>query len=380
MFRSRRPFLPYALQEIDDEDRKAVSEAMKGDFVTRGPNVEAFEKAFAEEVDAPFAVAFSSGSTALWASALVLGLTKKDRLVTTPNTFVATAGSFTREGAMLELADIEVETGNVDLEKMLQFDKWERTGGRSIYVPVHFTGTPFDVKGFDNRLTDPDSLIIEDAAHAIGSCYPDGKKVGCCHVSEMTIFSFHPAKTITTGEGGMVTTYSEERYEQLKRVRNNGIERKNDLYPGYYISHQLTSNMNMNEMQAALGLSQLKKLPRFKTKRVQLLKHYHKLLENIPYVKPLKMTEGTIPHLAVVLIDYEKVGKTRKKVMDRLLEKQIGAQVHYPPMYNHPDYQYIGPLEGEEKYFSQALTLPLFTQMDEEDVSYVVASLKAIIT
>ncbi len=379
-FRSKHPFLPYALQEIDDEDRQAVQEALKGDIITRGPNVTAFEEAFAKEVDAPFAVAFSSGSTALWAMALSLELTEEDRLVTTPNTFIATAGSFTREGAKLQLVDIDPDTANVDLEKFLETSKWERTRGRSIYLPIHFAGLPFDVKAFDNRLADLDSLIIEDAAHAIGSHYPDGKKVGCCHISEMTIFSFHPAKTITTGEGGIVTTCSEERYHQLKRVRDNGIERTNCRYPGDYLSHISTSNLHMNEMQAVLGLSQLKKLPRFAAKRIKLLKLYHQLLRHVPHVKPIKTSESTVPHIAVIQIDFASTKIGRKELMEKLLEKGIGTQVHYPPLYHHRDFQNIEPLEEEEKYFSQALTLPLFTQLEEEDVAYIVDSLKELLS
>jgi len=378
-FRSKHPFLPYALQEIDDEDRWAVQEALKGDLITRGPNVELFETTFAKEVDAPFAVAFSSGSTALWAAALALRVNAYDRLVTTPNTFVSSAGSFTREGTKLVLADIDKVTGNLNLEKSLEALHWERTQGRQIFLPVHFAGLPVDVKEFDNLLDDTNTFMIEDAAHAIGSCYPDGKKVGCCHVSEMTIFSFHPAKTITTGEGGLVTTYSKELYERLREVRNNGMERTNSLYPGYYTAHELTSNLHMNEMQAALGLSQLKKLPRFAAKRIKLLKLYHELLKDVSYVKPLETSEWTVPHLAVILIDFERVKKTREEVMQKLHGKGIGAQVHYPPLYHHKDYLHLHPLEEEEKYFAEALTLPLFTQLEEEDIAYVVSTLKEIL-
>ena len=378
-YRSTHSFIPYALQEIDEEDVEAIKKAAKGEMITRFVDTDAFEESFGKAVDAPFSVAFSSGSTALWATALVLSLNRSDRIYTTPNTYISSAGSFTREGAELELVDIDPKNGNVSLEKLVEKISWKRTRGRAIYVPVHFGGTPFDVKSFDDHLDDPDSVIIEDAAHAIGSTYPDGTKVGSCAFSDMTIFSFHASKTITTGEGGMVTTYSKELYELLKRVRNNGSERTNTLYPGYYFCHETTSNLHMSELQAALGLSQLKKLDRFVAKRKLLLKTYHKLLKGLPQVIPLVTAEGTAPHLSVVRIDFKSLKKERKEVMEALKDKGIGTQVHYPPLYHHLPYQNQPPLEEMESYFSECLSLPLFTQLEEEDIDYIVRSLKEVL-
>lgn len=381
-----KQFIPYTRQEIDEADIQAVSNALKQETITRGNCVQAFEKEVADYVGAPYAVAFNSGSSALNAAAFALGLGPQDRVISSPNTFISTVGSTIERGANPVFIDIDEKTGLWQNELALINLHADHTRGRDILMPVHFGASIVDVDHLYRNLT-PHAHIVEDAALALGASYPDGKKVGCCHVSDMTILSFHPAKTITTGEGGMVTTQSEELYELLKIARNNGILRTETHFPGSYDVLDLTCNYHMTEFQAALGSSQLKKIDQFLLKRRSLVKYYREKLKALSAVHPLGSDQDQIAahNLFVVLIDFEKLGKKRASVMEALKEKGIGTQLHYTPLYHHPIFKdHIGDISEffprSEIYYQQALSLPLYTQLEKEDIDYIVETLEQVLT
>lgn len=376
-----KQFIPYARQAIDVADIEAVTQALKGSTITRGETVQAFEKEVAAYVGAPFAVAFSSGSAALNAAAFALGLGPQDRVISTPNTFISTVGSTIERGANPIFIDIDPQTGLWENDLALVNLHTDHTRGRDILMPVHFSGATVDIE-FISRNLPPNTHIVEDGAHAFGASYADGKKVGACHLSDMTIFSFHPAKTITTGEGGMVTTYSEEYAELLKLARNNGIYPSNQLFPGSYEVLDLTCNYHMTDFQAALGLSQLKKVDQFVAKRRSLAAYYREKLPQLPELVPLSGEQDfrSAHHLFVVLIDFKPLHTDRKTVMNALKEKGIGTQLHYIPLYHHPIFKHhVGDISeffhGTEDYFAKALSLPLYTQLEPEDIDYIVSSL-----
>lgn len=389
------PFIPYARQSINQEDLRAVSEALSSETITRGHYVEEFEKRIAAYCGVNYAVAFNSATSALLAAFHAADIGPYDRIVTSPNTFIASAGAGIVRGAKPLYVDIDRATGNLDLnllEKIIKEHKSSR--GRLFIVPIHFSGIPIEMKKLDQLLRDPHTVVIEDAAHAIGSSFEEGKKVGCCAWSQMTIFSFHPAKTMTTGEGGIVTTPDPELYYRLKRYRNNGIEKdpKNfvdppqDLYEGYYEVKELTGNYHFTDFQAALGLSQLSRIDDFIQKRLKLIQKYRELLEGLPDLQFFSSAFDlqTAFHLCVVQIDFEAYNTTRSKVMEKLKTSGIGTQVHYIPLYRHPaiknSYQENPLLYPQmETYFSQALSLPLFFDLSEEDVIQICGTLKDIL-
>ena len=386
---TEKPFIPYARQSITDLEIDAVRQALTSDSITRGPEVDAFENEFATYCGATYAVAFSSGSAALAAAYFAADTTPYDRLITAPNTFVSTAGTAILQGAKPYFIDIDRTTGNINIELAADAVNQPQTRGKPILTPVHFSGIAVDMEKLDSLLKNPDVIIIEDAAHAIGSDYPrGGPKVGSCAWSHMTIFSLHPAKTITTGEGGVVTTNDAELYRKLKLYRNNGIERdpsylQNPPAPWYYEVHALSNNYNFTEFQAALGRSQLKRINSFIAKRRELMNVYREKTKAIPHLKLFTdaFDGHTAFHLCVVQIDFSAHKTTREKVMNRLKKQGIGTQVHYIPLYRHP---YFVDKYGEqhenfpetELYYAQALSLPLYYDLTTEEVDRIVGVLR----
>lgn len=385
-------FKPYAKQSIQEEDIQAVATALNEEFITRGPLVRRFEEAIAEFCHVPYVVAFSSGTAALAAAYFAARLTPSDRVISSPNTFIASINTPIQMGIKPTFVDIDRKTGNLDLEKLaLLLRNFHSTRGRPFLIPVHFAGRPIAMDELDHSIIHSETVIIEDAAHAFGSSYPTGQKVGSCAYSDMTIFSFHPAKTITTGEGGVVTTRDTDLFHRLQLFRDNGIERsppylEKEETPGYYEVKAVTGNFHLTSFQAALGLSQLQRLEAFISKRRLLVERYRKNLSDSPKITLFseKQTATTAFHLFVAQIDFPACRISRRELMSRLKEKEIGSQIHYIPLYDHP---VLRSAEREkencpqmEAYYQQALTLPLYYDLHEEEVDDICTHLLALIS
>lgn len=381
---------PYARQSISREDIEQVGYALNQPLITRGRLVEEFEDALSTYCGAKYAVAFNSGSSALMAVYFAAALKQGDTLITTPNTFVSTVGAAVQRGARPLFIDIDRKTGNLDLEQLSFNMNRQSVSRKTAVAPVHFSGIPVDMEKIARSVADLRTVIIEDASHAIGSRYKDGSRVGSCLWSAMTVFSFHPAKTITTGEGGAVTTNDPELCRQLRLFRNNALERdaeflKDPPAPWYYEAVALTGNFNFTEMQAALGLSQLKRIDLFIEKRQRLLALYEKELQ-MDHLTFLTPEQGVIvaPHLCVVQVDFAAYKKTRAWLMEKLKEKGIGTQVHYIPLYKHPIFSSQMPdleeyFPSMETYYTQALSLPLYYDLAEEDVAFIAKELRQLL-
>lgn len=383
-------FIPYTRQSVTLEDVEACSLALQADFITRGPQTEAFEKAIADYCGARYAVAFNSASSALLATCFAAKIVSYDRMITTPNSFIATIiGGLQRQISPI-FVDIDQQTGNLDLALLQVNINLPATRGRDIIVPVHFAGIPVDMERVDAMIKNPDSVVIEDAAHALGSSYKNGQKVGSCAWSDMTVFSFHPSKAITTGEGGMVTTNDEELYQRLRLFRNNGIEREattlQEVGPWYYEVEAATGNYHLTDIQSALGLSQLKRLDLMSEKRRNLVMRYRERLCDLSHLRWLHSSDECeiAYHLFVCQIDFSAYETTRKEVVQQLKEAGIGTQLHYIPLYRHPllakacgDISSYFP--NMESYYEQALSLPLHCEMQEKEVDFIVETLKRIL-
>lgn len=382
--RRRETFLSYGRQWIDDDDIQAVVEVLKSPCITQGPKIEQFEQAVADYVGAKYAVAFSNGTAALHGACHAAGIGEGDEVITTPLTFAATSNAVLYCGGKPVFADIDERTYNID-PLAIEGHITERT--RAI-IPVDFTGRPADLDAILDVVERYGLVVIEDGAHSLGAEYK-GRKVGS--LAHMTMFSFHPVKPVTTGEGGIITTDSEDYYERLKRFRSHGIVRtpySEDQGGWHYEMVDLGYNYRMTDIQAALGLSQMKKLDRLIRRRREIAEMYHERLSQIPgIVTPLADDDcdGTLSgwHLYTIQIDPEKIGMSRKQLFDAMRERNIGVHVHYIPVYWHPYYHGLGYGKGlcpkAERWYEQALTLPLHPRMSDEDVEDVIDSLWEII-
>lgn len=382
--------LPYARHAIRAEDIEAVARVLAEDIITRGLQVEQFEASLAAQCGARHAVLFNSGSSALLAACQAAEITPYDRVFVPANTFIATATASIRQGVFPTCIDVDPATGNMDLNALAPYLREPNSRGRSIIMPVHYAGVPVDMAALEQLIQDPETIVIEDAAAALGSAYDKEHPVGSCRWSQMTIFSFHPAKLITTGEGGAVTTNAPELAHRLKRFRNNGIERDPQHLlqpcegPWSYEVHETTGNFHMTDFQAALGLSQLQRLSSLVNKRQQLVAWYREKLKEMPQIQCILPEENAhiAAQLFVVLIDYAACGTTRAKVMQKLSDAGIASQVHYIPLYRHIPYmRRYGDLSAEfpgmESFYARALTLPLFHGLNEADIDRICTALRA---
>lgn len=385
-------FLPYGKQSISADDIREVTKVLESDWLTRGPKVKEFEQAVAEHCGAEYAVAFPNGTAALMGACHAAQMGPHDRLITTPNTFVATVGAGMVYQSTPVFVDIDLETGNLNLEQVKDTLNHRSTRGKDVIIPVHFAGISVDMRSLELMIKNPDTVVIEDAAHAIGSQNPDGPRVGSCEYSDMTMFSFHSVKNITSGEGGMITTNNEEMRHHLKLFRNNGIERDSQFLEGttapwYYEVKEITGNYNFTDIHAALGLSQLRRLDKIVSKRRELVAAYRENFKNDSEIRLFtdKFDAITAFHLFVVQIDFESFHTSRTEVMTKLMNEGIGSQLHYIPVYRHPFFTHKKGDISEyfpnmEKYYAQALSLPLFYDMEVKDVERVVNTLKKILS
>ena len=369
--------IPYSCQYIDKDDIEAVVEALKSDFITQGPKIGEFEGALASYCRAKYAVAFNSGTSALHAAYYVAGLGPGDKFIVPAITFAATANAGVFLGARPIFADIEEDTGNIDPNQIEDLI----TSKTKLIVPVHYAGHPAELKKIYIIAKKYGLKVVEDACHALGAKYR-GVLIGSCQYSDMVVFSFHPVKHITTGEGGAVLTNSKEYYEKLLMFRNHGITKDSPKFkdqshgPWYYEMQFLGWNYRMTDFQAALGISQLKKLDKFIERRRTIAKIYNKAFKDNPYfdVPPEKDYVFSSYHLYSIRLK-DRYKHQKREIFKRLREKGLGVQVHYIPVYLQPYYQELGYKKGEcpsaEDFYQREISLPIYPAMGEKDIRYV---------
>jgi len=382
------PVLPYGRQTIEDDDISAVVEALKADFLTTGPTVEAFETAFAETVGARHAVACANGTAALHLAMLALDVQLGEAVIAPSITFLATANCARYVGAEVVFADIDPASGLMTPETLA--DALTRVGDRKLraVLPVHLRGDAADLPGLAALAADAGAVLVEDAPHALGTTMTFGnvaERVGDARHSAMATFSFHPVKTIATGEGGMVTTNDPALADRLRVMRSHGMVRPEGADPWWYEMPEPGFNYRLPDILCALGLSQLKKLPRFAARRRALAKAYETALAPLaPLVRMAAQPAWSDPvlHLMCVLIDFDAAGVTRREVVERLRERGVGTQVHYIPVHRQPYYRdRYGPLDlpGAHAWYDRCLSLPLYPGMADGDVERVVEALRAVL-
>lgn len=381
-------FLPYGRQTIEDDDIAAVAEALRGDFLTTGPTVEAFETAFAKKVDASHAVAVSNGTATLHLAMLALKIGEGDVCIAPSVTFLATANCARYVGAEVVFADVDPDSGLMTPETLAQ--ALERAAGRRVkaVLPVHLRGDVCDLPSLKALADAAGAVLVEDAPHALGSIGTfDGlaHPVGDGAYSSFASFSFHPVKTLATGEGGMLTTNDKALAERARLLRSHGMVRPAGGDPWWYEMPELGFNYRIPDVLCALGLSQLNKLDRFVARRRELTALYARLLpERAP-----KARLATSPahsnaalHLLTVLIDFEGLGLSRRAVVEALKAKGVGTQVHYIPVHRQPYYvnrQGLADLPGADAWYARCLTLPLYPAMTDGDVERVVDALAEVL-
>jgi len=360
-------FIPYARQRIYSDDIRSAVEVLKSDYITQGPRIRRLEEKIASYCGAKYAVCVSSGTAALHIACLAAGIRPDDEVITSPITFVASANCILYCGGKPVFADIERDTINIshkEIEKKLS----KKT---KAIIPVHFAGHPCDLKEIKAIAKKRKLIVIEDAAHALGAEYKNSK-IGSCKYSDMTIFSFHPVKHITTGEGGAILTNRRDLHERLLLFRNHGIKKGRGWY---YEMQELGFNYRITDIQCALGLSQLKKLNRFIKKRTKIVKIYNERLAGISSINlpPEKNYVRSSWHLYCVRL---KDSKKRNIVFERLRESGIGVQVHYIPVYWQPYYQRLGYKKGlcpnAEDFYQKEISIPLYESMSIREINCVV--------
>ena len=406
LIKKNKKIIPYGKHFIDESDIDAVVDVLKNGWLTQGPKVQEFELGIAEEVGAKYAVAVSSATAALHIACLAAELSQGKNAITSANSFVASANCIEYVGANPFFSDINENSLNmcpVDLEKRIK-----SIGDVSVIIPVHFAGVSCDMEAISLVAKNNNALVIEDASHALGGKYLSGGSIGNCSFSNMTVFSLHPVKGVTAGEGGVITTNDKVLYKKLVKLRSHGICKGNFDFPGisvlndelinreeavedgklnpwYYEMQDLGFNYRITDIQCALALSQLKKLDIFMNRRKEIAKIYDNFFENN---KSLKIAQHNLKnlssnHLYVIRIDYQKIGISRTKFMNLLSQEGIGSQVHYVPIPMHPYYSQkgfdISDYPVTEKYYREALSIPIFYELDDDSVNYVAEKISEIL-
>ena len=391
--------IPYGKQSLNEADIDAVVKVLRSDFITQGPKIQEFEKAMADYCGVRFSVAVSSATAALHLACASLGVDKNSRVWTSPNTFVASANCALFSGATIDFVDIEDGTRNLSVAELRKkISSLSRDEKPNVLIPVHFGGHSCEMRSLRSLADEHGFSIIEDASHAIGGAY-EGKHIGNCEFSDATVFSFHPVKLMTTGEGGMITTNREDLYEKLIRLRSHGITRnRNRMNPNcerqlhelsgdledtppewYYQQIDLGWNFRITDIQAALGLSQFRRLNEFVRRRNELAGRYNTLLADLPVEQPeIRSNCYSAFHLYPIVIK-ESVRVTRRDVFKKMRQKGIGVQIHYIPVHTQPFYRRLGFQLGDfpraEAYYARTISLPLFYDLTESEQDYVVGSL-----
>jgi len=382
--KTRKNFLPYASQWIDSSDIKAVTDALKADWITQGPKISEFEKLISTYCRAKYGVAFSSGTAALHGAAYAAGISKGDEIITSPITFAADGNCAIYQGGFVKFADIKEDTGNIDPNKIQK----QITKKTKAILPVDYAGQPCDIDEINKIAKKNKLLVIQDSCHALGAEYKN-KKVGS--LADLNVLSFHPVKHITTGEGGMVLTNNEEFYEKLSMFRTHGITKDSKKLTKnqgawYYEMQSLGYNYRITDFQCALGISQFKKLEKFVELRRKIAEKYNKEFQGMDeIITPFeKSNVKSSFHLYMIQLKLDKLKVDRKKIFDALRAENIGVHVHYIPVHLQPYYQKnFGYKKGDfpiaEKYYNQALTLPIFPKMNNEDLNDVITAVKKVI-
>lgn len=383
--------IPYGKQDITQADIDAVVNVLKSDFLTQGPQVPAFERALMDSTGANHALAVNSATSALHIACLALELGAGDRLWTTPITFVASANCGLYCGASVDFVDIDSATYNlcpVALKEKLIRAKKEGVLPK-VLVAVHLCGQPCDMKAIHALSIEYGFKVIEDASHAIGGRYLE-QSIGSCEYSDITVFSFHPVKIVTTAEGGAALTNSKALADKMALYRSHGITRDEALMENashggwYYEQVDLGFNYRMTELQAALGVSQMSRLSEFVTARHELAVRYYDKLASLPIILPYQLpTTYSGLHLYVIRLNLNEISKTHKEVFDELRENGIGVNLHYIPVHLQPYYQKMGFKQGDfpnaESYYSNAISLPMFHGMTHEQQDEVISKLTQIL-
>ena len=384
--------IPYGRQDISEADIKAVEDVLRSDFLTQGPVVPRFEEVVSSFCGAKHGVAVNSATSALHIACLALDLGPGDWLWTSPNTFVASANCALYCGAQVDFVDIDSRTYNLcptKLEKKLIAAK--RTGKLpKIVVPVHLTGQPCDMAAIHALGQRYGFKIIEDASHAIGGRYK-GEPIGDCRYSDITVFSFHPVKIITTAEGGITLTNSAELYTRLRLLRSHGITRDQELMtepmhgPWYYQQVLLGFNYRMTDMQAALGASQMTRLSDYVKRRHQIAQLYNDFLSGLPLTLPWQHPDAySAYHLYVIRLQLDKIDATHCQVFEELQAQDITVNLHYIPVHTQPFYQRMGFKQGDfpeaEKYYSEAISIPMHVNLTDADLVFITNTLRKAIS
>ncbi len=402
--RAASPFLPYGRQNVTESDIEAVTQVLRSDWLTQGPAVPAFEKKLAETVGSAFGVACANGTAALHLAMLALGIREGDVVVTSTNTFLASANCARYAGAGVKFADIDPNTGLIDIQSLKRILSADRERRIKAVIPVHFAGQPVDLASVHAMASKHGAYVVDDACHAIGSDYESGNRrhlIGGNPHSDLTVFSFHPVKHVAMGEGGAVTTSNEELASRLKLFRNHGMQKGDfvqeemalsgdgEVNPWYYEMQNPGYNYRLTEMQAALGLGQIKRLSESVERRNQLAEKYRLIIADTfapEEVRPLDQSTSVTNayHLFVVRVDFERLAVSRAQVMTKLREFGIGTQVHYIPVHTQPYYRKVSPtrageLPGADEYYSQALSLPMYPELTAPDCERVVRSLRDVL-
>lgn len=379
--------IPYGCQEINDEDIQSVVDILRSTHLTQGPAVPAFEHAIAKYCNVGHAVAVNSATSALHLACVALGVGPGDWVWTTPVTFVASANCALYCGAKVDFVDIDPNTNNISVdclqEKLADGEKHGRLP--KVVIPVHLSGQPCEMREIHLLSRRYGFKIIEDASHAIGGRYK-GEPIGNCRYSDITVFSFHPVKIITTGEGGMALTNNEGYAQRLRILRSHGITRDSREMthepdgPWYYQQIDLGFNYRMTDLQAALGISQMRRLDQFVLQRHVIAKKYETQLHDFPVMLPQQHNDSySSLHLFVIRLKLAEIGKTHKEVFQYLLSQGIGVNLHYIPIYLQPYYLKMGFSQGyckeAERYYAEAISLPIFPKLSAEQQNKVVTAL-----